>query len=304
MKVTDYIVKRSHWYKNKFGDAFRIKQAPYHLDVMSLGSNPSKYGIDFTGSNIQGYSFAVGPQTLEFDLKVLKEFYEHLSYMGPRLVLFVLCPFGTCKSVYREKDGEVSKNVRYYPILPKEDIPNYNESLKYSQIIHPSQYVAKNLKTFLVGEVLQMLNRDTNKIQTEDFFQNSAENYICNWKKEFQLEDLEPTHISDYVKDALQYNKRVLDEVVEFCKEKVLHPILVIPPLTKELNVLIPDEFKECCTYSVVRRNDIPLLDYSMDERFCQHSNFLDALKMNKQGRILFTNQLVKDLQQMVTVNE
>lgn len=304
MKLIDDLLKHSSWYKTKFGDAFRIKHAPYYLDVMSLGSNPSKFGIDFTECNLLGYSFAVGPQTLEFDFKILKEFYGHLSYMGPRLVLFVLCPFGTCKSIYREMDGEVCNNVRYYPILPKEDIPNYDESLNNSQIIHPSLYVSKILKTFLVGEVLQLLERDTKKRQTAVFMQNSAENYIRNWKKEFQLEDFDPAHISNYVKDALQFNKRVLDEVVVFCKDNVLHPILVIPPLTKELNVLIPDEFKECCTYSVVRRNDIPLLDYSMDERFCQHSNFLDALKMNKQGRILFTNQLVKDLQQMVTVNE
>ena len=302
MKVIDDIVKKSRWYKAKFGDAFRIKQAPYHLDVMSLGSNPSKYGIDFTGCEWQGYSFAVGPQTLEFDLKILKKFYGHLSYMGPRLVLFVLCPFGTCKSFYRDIDGEVCKNARYYPILNKEDIPNYDEQLNNFQVLHPTKYVVKNLKTTLAGEVLLMIKHDTTKKQTVDFMQKSAENYIRNWKREFQLDDLEPTHISDYVKEALQYNRQIVDEVVDFCKEHELHPFLVMPPLTKELNALIPDGFKERCTYSVVRRNDIHLMDYSMDERFCQHSYFMDALKMNKQGRLLFTNQLVKDLQQMLAV--
>lgn len=256
----------------------------------------AKYGIDYSDCQLKGFNFAVGPQTLEFDFKMLKQYYGHLSYMGKRVLLLVFCPFGTCKSEYTESDGEVYKNVRYYQLLPPNDVPNFDMSLLNSRTLHPVKYAIKSWKSILINAKSGNQLDKTSNPYSDEQMAVSAENYIRNWKKEFSLIDLNPDNLSEYVKDALSKNRIILDDISTFCIFHEIHPYIVLPPLSIELNSLIPNDFRVACTYSVLKRDDIPLLDYSQDKRFCKKEFFLDALKLNKTGRRLFTKQLINDI--------
>lgn len=296
-QLPDKIIIRSNWYKNIFNDAERILKIPQHLDIINLGSNPAKFGLDYSESNVKGYNLAVGPQTLSYDFEMLKNYHSYFNEKGPRILL-LFCPFSLCKDVYTKEDGDVYKDLRYYPILHKASIAHYDDKLYETWIRHPHKL---GLKTYF--RIVRHFRR--NKIMQIDFnplsekqMKQSALEYIKNWKAEFFLSSLNPEHLSDRVLSSLTYNSHKLDEIKDFCKERDINPIIVLPPLSPELNEIIPSDMKERCTYSILRNKGLLLLDYTEDIRFCKNEYFLDALKLNKKGRILFTNQLIKDLKE------
>lgn len=294
--LPDRIIMRSNWYKNIFEDAIRINQVPQHLDIINLGSNPAKFGLDYSGCELKGYNLAVGPQTLTYDFNMLKNFHSYLDDNGPRLLLLLFCPFSLCKDFYTKRDGDVYKDLRYYPSLHRAMIHRFDEDMYEKWVRHPRKLGWKAyyhaMRHYHRNKIMEL---DYNPLTPEQMRQ-SAKSMIKSWKYEFFLQDLNPAHISAEVKQSLKYNERILDEIIQFCKERDIHPTLVLPPLSPELNKLIPQDFREICTYSIMKNKGILFLDYTTDERFCKDEYFLDALLLNKKGRITFTNQVVKDL--------
>lgn len=297
-QLPDKIIIRSNWYKNIFNDAERILKIPQHLDIINLGSNPAKFGIDYSESDVKGYNLAVCPQTLSYDFEILKNYHSYLDEKGPRLLLLLFCPFSLCKDVYTKEDGDVYKDLRYYPILHKASISHYDDKLYETWIQHPHKLGLKTyfriVRHFRKNKLMQI---DFNPLSEKQMKQSASE-YIKNWKAEFFLPDFNPRHLSARVLSSLTYNSHKLDEIIDFCKERDINPIIVFPPLSPELNEMIPNDMKERCTYSILRNKGLLLLDYTEDIRFCKNEYFLDALKLNKKGRILFTNQLIKDLKE------
>lgn len=84
MKIKFFInefIKGTSWYRSIFNDARRILDAPYNLDIINFGSNPAKFDINYSEATIRGYNFAVGPQCMKYDYKLLQHYSNHLSPM-------------------------------------------------------------------------------------------------------------------------------------------------------------------------------------------------------------------------------
>lgn len=293
-RLPDRIITSSPWYKNIFEDAFRIKKIPQHLDIINVGSNPAKFGLDYSRDKLKGYNLAVGPQTLTYDYRMLKNYHSYLDDNGPRLLL--LFPFSLCKDKYTEYDGDVCHNLRYYPILHPAMIDKYDASLYEKWVRHPHKLGLKAyynvLRYFRKNKLMEYDFNPMNEAQME----NSARQMIDAWQREFFISDLNPSSISKEVESSLEYNSKVMDDIILFCQEREIDPTIVLPPLSPALNNLIPDDFRERCIYSVILGKNIKLLDYTRDGRFCKNEYFVDALKLNKKGRILFTSQVISDL--------
>ena len=295
--IIDYIIKKSYWYKDQFEDAERILKAPCELDVINFGSNPAKYGIDYSECGLKGHNFAVGPEAIHMDYIMLQKYHSYLRPDGPRLLLLLLfCPFNLCKDSYTERDGAVYKNLRYYRILDKDQIPNFDDELYERMVAHPSKGGFKSLYCALrqrhSGSRMQV---DYNALTTEQMRQD-AQRRINGWQGEFDLSDLNPNHLSPRVVQSIDYNSKLLDKINTFCKEKIINCFIIIPPLSKELSELIPSDFRERCFYSVIRKKNIPYFDYTDDIELTQNELFLDSLFLNKKGRLKFTNKLIFDI--------
>lgn len=292
--LPDLLITRSNWYRNTFEDAERILRIPQHLDVINLGSNPAKFGLDYSECGLKGYNLAVGPQTVTYDFNVLKNYHSYLDDNGPRLLL-LFCPFSLCKDFYTEHNGDVCKDLRYYPMLHRSSILHYDEDLYERWVRHPRKL---GVKAYLNAIRHPFRNKaleiDHNPL-SEEQMNVSARTYVRNWMREFYLDDLEAENLSETVLSSLKYNSKILDEMIAFCMERDIHPVIVLPPLSPQLNALIPQGIRKACTYSILSKKGIPLLDYTTDERFSRPEYFLDALKLNKKGRIVFTNQVVDD---------
>jgi len=291
------LVRRSKWYRNVFEDYFRISRIQQHQDILNLGSNPAKFALDYQGSGIRGFNLAVSPQTVSYDLNMLKNYHSYLGNDGPRVLLLVFCPFSLCKDYYVERDGDTYKDLRYYPILHHAMIHKYDEATYQLWVRHPGRLLLKNWKRILLAKKNKLYKFTTNPLD-ETGMQKSADNFISSWKNEFHLSDFEIDHLSEEVKRSLCHNSEVLDKIISFCKERDINPVFVLPPLSQYINVQIPADFKEHCMYSILRGKDIPLLDYAEDERFIKPEYFVNALYLNKTGRLAFTKQVIDDLKQ------
>jgi hypothetical protein len=87
--------------------------------------------------------------------------------------------------------------------------------------------------------------------------------------------------------------------MIDFCIERNLKPVLIIPPMTKYLSCLLTDTIREIYIYSFIREanvKNIPFLDYMDDERFSDPSLYFNSFFLNLRGRKLFTKQVLKDL--------
>lgn len=296
--IIDHIIRYSNWYKNQFNDAERIKKAPHDLDIINFGSNPAKYGIDYSECGMKGCNFAVGPQTISFDYTMLQKYHTYLRSDGPRLLLLLLfCPFNTCKDFYTEYDGAVYKNMRYYPILDKEQIPNFDVNLYERIMVHPSKLGLKALYHALRNQHSNnaIFDINCNRLSPEQM-ERDAQNRIADWKREFFLNDFTPENLSDLVIKSLVYNSDIIVKIKAFCDDHNINVNIVIPPLSKELSDLIPQNFREKCFYSIISDKNIPIYNYADDKELSNNDNFLNSLFLNKKGRIKFTNKVISDI--------
>ena len=281
-----------------FPDYARIRRIPQRLDVINLGSNPAKYGIDYEGCDVKGYNLAVGPQTIEYDFKVLKNYHSYFNDKGPKLLLLLFCPFSLCKNRYTERDGEICHDLRYYLILHHAMINDYDESI-YRQLKYcPERYLLSSfsrIRSFVAGSLSKRYRESKNRY-TEDEMNLSARNYLELWRREFELKSFEVEELPSDVKKAIEKNAMILDEIIAFVAERSIRPVIVLPPISPNLSSLIPQQFKDFCFYSVLRETGIPILDFTDDREFAKHENFVDALCLNASGRKKFTKHLIETL--------
>lgn len=279
-----------------FDDYNRLKRIPQHLDIINFGSNPAKFGLDYSEIDLKGYNMAVGPQTLEYDFRMLKNFHSYLDNNGERLLLLLFCPFSLCKYRYTEKDGVVHKDIRYYPILHHSLINNYSEKIykKWKkntvfQVLKSPGLIKKILRP---SNKLFILSNPLNSEQME----SSANAYLTGWMKEFELTSFDVNSIPEVLKDSLKKNSLILDDIIAFCKERNINPVFVLPPISSNIMDKIPNKFLNYCFKDIVMSKNLPILDYTFSEELKKPENFVDALCLNKTGRIKFTNNVISDL--------
>lgn len=284
-----------------FDDYDRIRKIPQHLDIINLGSNPAKFGLDYSCCNVNGFNLAVGPQTLEYDFKMLKNYHSFLDENGPKLLLLLFCPFSLCKFRYTEGDGLVSKDLRYYPILHHAMINNYEEQIYKDwkthtllQLLRYPRLILSVLKAFMRRKV----DIKENPLDAKGM-ELLATNYTRDWMRDFGLRSFNVEEIPLSVKENLRKNSEILDEIIVFCVEREIQPIIVLPPVSEFIMSNIPHEFRDFCTYSIIRSKNAPFLDYTDDREHNQPENFVDALCLNKTGRYKFTRKVVSDLRQL-----
>ena len=90
--------------------------------------------------------------------------------------------------------------------------------------------------------------------------------------------------------------------MISFCQSHGWRPVIVIPPLSDVMKKEFSREFMSAVLYDNVREAntpEIPVLDYLYDERFGDYRLYGNADFLNKDGRRLFTQTVLHDLEKM-----
>jgi hypothetical protein len=291
------LAQHTNWYKNQLADGLKFrKPILLDLDICNLGSNSGKFAFSYEGTGLKGENWAVGPQTLSYDFRVLKNYFSYLREEAT--VIIPLCPFSSCVKEYEDD----AANHKYYSFLHPILILNFSQSMK--------EKVMRFVNTPFQSSPLTAIKRlikdvpaandillSTNSMDMESL-EKDANKYLDAWKLEFSISDL-GAQVSEQNRGCISYNTNLLTEMISFCLERNLKPVIVLPPISKALISKLSEGFRESYIYSFVRNANtqhVPFLNYLDNACFSDNGLFFNSLFLNAKGREVFSRVVLNDL--------
>ena len=290
------LYKRTNAYQNQFVDVRKFSAkggVGNNLEIVNLGSNHPKFGFDYTGLDVRGENWGIGPETFEYDSAVLRKNVSHLASGAVVVIPVCLLNF----FLYRQNNRAI--HVKYYSFLPPEDIVGYSRFEKWSNYSFPLLFHPKRIIRLLRDAKKDTrLSLDINLCKTEADLNKDADFWIDCWNKEFSIKLPTPTLSAENQNDILN-NIKILKEMIEYCMSKGLKPVIAILPVTNYLSSRFTPEFieKHILAYiSKANEAKVPVMNYLTDERFTDSLLYINSFFFNTKGRKMFTKQFIEDL--------
>ena len=289
------LYKRTNAYRNIFVETEKFRyenRISNDLQLVNLGSNHPKFGFNYDGLNVKAMNWGVGPQSLEYDFAILRKECHHLA--DNAVVLIPICVLNFF--LYRHPFGE---HMKYYGILPKEDIGGYSQKTKITLIDYPLLFHPKKIK-YLIKDVPAVTNNlliDTNPMNEEQL-KADADFWINCWNREFDI-DINNLVLSDINKTNINRNIHLLHEMIQFCLDRKLRPVICILPVTDYLGDRFSEDFvnNQILTYiNEANAQKCPVLNHLKDKRFTDSSLYINSFFFNLHGRKQFTKMIIEEL--------
>lgn len=294
-KIGNKVIRHTDWYNNQlWGGATKFWYAhQFGLDIVNLGSGAGVHAFNYEGIPVKGANWALGPQSLVHDFNILKNYFSYIREGG--CVIITVCPFSGLFSKYGK-----THNFKYYSFLHPATILNFDEderqkALRIKQNPFKEMPVVSVKNTIKEGMHLAKRNLKPTKYVDIEL---SAKTMMDSWKKQFGIDDLSAP-LSEPHQKEISSRHQTLQNIVDFCKERDLHPYIVIPVMHKSLSTMFPKEFKEMYMDSLTADTGAPILDYMDDKMNTEKEYFSTALFLSVTGAKIFTQMVIKDINNM-----
>ncbi len=292
-RIINGLIRRGYWYNNvKFKDCSKFwNYNTFNTDVVNLGSTSSVCAFNYSGIPLKCANWALSTNPLAGDLAILKNYVSFLKEGAT--VIIPLCPFSSLAGEYSISEDH------YYSLLYPSTIPGYSirrqnkvkSEMQSPLLIYPLLSVYSDLK--------HLLFKPKQKELTENEMENDAQKWMNNWKKEFSISDFTyPLSLKN--QDAITDAAKLLNELISFCKDRNLKPVMVIPPVYHTLGELLITE---------IRKVIIDSLNEKIDKKNIWYRNYMDANEftnditlfensflMNNKGAKFFTKRVLTDI--------
>lgn len=296
-------VKRTNWYKSQCIDPDNYptnewyrKHDERNYDIVNIGSSSALYAFDYKNTGLKGFNWALKPQSMEYGFKILKNFY---SILGPKgIVTIPLCPF----SGLSVPDGKwaQSRIERYCDILDPSLIENYKTiSFHHS---HPLISKPKESIKRLIKDTPQ--NDNTAKCKNSTEFESDAENWIKIWKKEFAIENLSDP-LSDENKKGMKERQNLVNEIINFCLDRDLQPVIISTPVHESLAKHLTPEFCKNYLHNFIAGINLQgthYIHWINPKEDCpiqfDSSDFHNSFFLNEKGAEKFSSIFIKQLRE------
>lgn len=294
--LLNVLYKRTNAYQNQFVDVrkFSVKGGVgNNLEIINLGSNHPKFGFDYSGLDVRGENWGIGPETFEYDFAVLRKNVSHLASGAVVVIPICLLNF----FLYRQKNR--ATHAKYYCFLDPKEIVGYGKLDMWSNYSFPLLFHPMRLRSLLKdAKKDNRLSLDVNFCKTEADLNKDADHWIDIWNKEFNIKLPTPI-LSAENKNDIEKNIQILKEMIEFCLSKGLKPVIAILPVTNYLYSRFTPEFKEKHILAYIAEANeakAPVVNYLTDNRFTDPSLYINSFFFNTKGRKKFTKQFIEDL--------
>ncbi len=261
------------------------------IEVGNLGSSHGAYDFNYEPLTERGYecfNFANTSQSYDYDYAVLKEYIQYMS--EDSIMLIPVSYFSFNNEVVNENEAE-AMSLRYYHFLSPENIPNYDPYIDITTnklpILSAGENIIKLLPDFKLSIIA--LAADDNGIDMEEFTRRAQERYSRHFdnKEEYFL----PERIQN------------LYDIINYCKEHDITPILITTPFSSYYQDLVPEsflqEFQKTVT-AIVSDTGVEYYDYSCDDRFRDNLEyFMDADHLTEEGAAYFMEILINEIPKM-----
>lgn len=260
------------------------------VQIGNLGSSHGLYDFNYNALTEQGYwcfNFANTSQSYNYDHAVLK---EYGNYMTKGSILFIpVSYFSFNNEVVNETETE-AMSIRYYHFLSPENIPDYD---LYTDIVtHKLPILSAGediLKLFPKLNLSLIAFAADDGINEEEFANRAKERYSRHFdnKEEYFM----PKRIDE------------LYEIIDYCREHEITPVLITTPFSKYYHDLVSEEFLqefESIINKISNDTGVSYYDYSYDPRFRDNlSYFMDADHLNDEGAAYFMEILTEEVTEL-----
>lgn len=302
------LIEKTNWYKSKFIDInhetypdniWYRKHDERNFDVVNLGSSGGKWAFDYSSLDVKAMNWAQQPQTLLEDYNLLRHFHSILKKDG--YVLITIMPFTGLnkKTGLMDAMKYVKFDIQGEPIQPY----MFKEAQRYATYpILFKKPAVKALIKYLLGKdkkvgVPTETQLDYNPM-THAELEADAKRWIDGWKRQFGISDFDAP-LTKENEEGRAYRIKLMQTLIDFCTERGYKPVYVIPPVTEHLAKYYTPKFEETYIYCYLQavNREVLTLDYSKDDDFRKNDNlFFNSFFLNKQGRLIFTRRVLKDL--------
>ncbi len=294
--LLNYLYKRTNAYNNQFVDVRKFSSASEignNIEIVNIGSNHPKFGLNYDGLDIKGENWAVGPQTFEYDFTILRKYSSHLSPGAVVVVPVCLLSFFLFRQINR------GLHVKYYSFLEPSEIVGYSKFEYFSRYVFPLLFHPKCLKSLIKDSAKDSrLLLSENMCKSETDIEKDAQKWIDGWNKEFGVEIPHPVLNSRH-KDNIEKSIGELRKILDYCLNNGFKPVVLVLPVTHYLSCKFTNEFIDnyvLNNISKANESNVPVLNYLKDERFTDTTLYINSFFFNTKGRKEFTKQFVEDL--------
>lgn len=292
--INKVIKNKSSWYNDQLFCGCRKfwNQKDFNLDIVNTGSTSGYYAFDYSGLNmIKAANWALPPQSLLLDYEILQNYSSFLRKGA--IVLISLCPF-TCLVGY-----DIYVRDRYYTLLRHNSIPEFH----YKRLLEIEDRRQHPLKYYplvqIIPDACKLFHiHFKKKVMNDAELTKNANQWLSAWMKEFSIKDFN-RELSLKNKDSYHDSVEILSSYIEYCLCKNLKPILVVPPVSKQLASLFTGPMRKLLFddyFKLANRANIPVYNYFDSEISKNRYMFRDAFLLNAKGSETFTKQLLEDL--------
>lgn len=294
--ITNKLYKKTNHYKNEIEQLQKyIKGVPQDLEIINLGSSYGKHAFDYSHISLNGFNFALQPQSLSYDFRILKQYTPNLKENCRILITFPALVFGFLDY------SDDKANTKYYDFLDKKEIIGYSKLKYLIRVIFPVFSHKFNILRIFKDVKKQPQNCKKNLL-TEKEVKKEAILRVNGWKKQFKLKNT--IHYEKYpeLEKMFVETTKLLAEMIDYCIENNFKPMIIVPPTSGILNEMLSKEFIKKVLYENIEKANkkkIPILDYLYDESFQDYKLYINSDMLNVNGRKLFTKRVFKDIENL-----
>lgn len=260
------------------------------IRVANLGSSHGAYDFVYDKIIEQGnvcFNFGIASQTYEYDYALLRE-YGH--YMENGSVMFIPVSYFSFNNEVINSEEAQALSVRYYRILSPENIPNYDP---YTDI------VTHKFPILSAGEDILQLFPKLNTVLTA----HAAEGGVDVEEFARRAQERYSRHFDNKDKYFLEERIENLYDIIDYCEENDITPVLITTPFSKYYVDLVQQDFLQEF-YATINKvsydTGVSYYDYSHDERFYDNLDYFnDSDHLNEEGAAYFTDILWDEVEEL-----
>lgn len=271
----------------------KFDSMPEKITVCNVGSSHGKNSFIYDEFAEEGcFNFGLTSQRYQYDYRLIENYIDRFE--PGAVVLIPYSYFSLWGTDDEQRSDFESMNNRYYKILPKELIINYDPWVDicyhYLPVLTAYDELLDALKDTIAGDG-ENASFEEKQIDIEKDAVESYDSQILSNKDEEGVSILNEERF-----DALC-------EMIELCKDRGLRPVLITTPLTKSLVDIVKEKDPDFLEYfydfadDLCKQYEIEYYDYSCDPRLYENYElYIDSHHLNSEGGKIFTRMVMEEV--------
>lgn len=292
-----------YWVVSDYTQVYHMRKGekggPY--EAIAFGSAYCRYGLDFSGTDVKGYNYGYASQFFYYTNLMLHQYAKTCKKGG--VVYLIIADLVFAKEGKGLYGAEEYVKFLKRPILGDEYSAGRYLRSRFALFLHPRLVVRCVKRLFGIKFPDSYKSLENNSL-TEAEVITEAEKRCKSWCRQFGMADTMGNSIPKELDDVFIKTRKILTDMIQFCLDKGLKPILVVTPVSKIMNDRLGDDFIKRVLFDNISKaniQNVPLVNYLRDERFGDYKLYHNnADFLNARGRRLFTETLVSDTKQFI----